>query len=199
MEKQIELIPFLEGVLNSTTEHYKEDFEYDIIRLQDAVSEPLAEFRTFYWMARPCGTWTVTERNVFMRDSEDFKIWTQYADAPDGIQAYRVVVTGGTSDKPLGTVRKLNYPEQVKRVEKNALPAVRMEVIFMSGEIREVALDKYMQEREWLFNEYGVTKHIRYCPEDKYKLDLVMKEEHRLQQKRPAKAAAKKPPRREER
>ena len=51
---------------------------------------------------------------------------------------------------PVGTVRKLNYPEQVKRVETRALRAAKVEITFMSGERREIPAEQYKNEREWL-------------------------------------------------
>lgn len=196
MEKQIELIPFMQKVVLRTTKTYREDLKDDILRLRNAAQDPFAENRIFYWMARPCGTWLVTERNAFLRDSNGFKIWTHYADDFNGIQAYRFVVTNGSGDNPMGTVRKLNYPEQVKRVEKGALPVVRVEITFQSGQVREVLPEKLMEEREWLFNEYGIIKHIRYCPENEDELACVLMEEHRSQRTRRAKTVIQKTPQR---
>ena len=197
MAEQIELIPFLAKILERTTKHYKSDFQYDISRLQNAALASNPEHRAFYWMARPSGTWLVTERDAFLRGSDGHTIWTHYADEPQGIKAYRIVVTGGSKDTPLGTVRKLNYAEQVKRVEANALPAVRLELTFHSGQVHEIAPEKYMKEREWLFNEYGTIQYLRYCPESEAKLAQVLMAEHRLQKGRRPKTAAKKPPQHE--
>lgn len=194
MAKQIELIPFLEKILDRTTQHYKSDFQYDISRLQSAALESDPERRTFYWMARPSGTWLVTERDAFLRGSDGHSIWTHYAGAPEGIKAYRIAVTGGNQDLPLGTVCKLNYAEQVKRVEANALPAVRIELFFQSGQVREIAPERYTQEREWLFNEYGMLQYLRYCPESETELAQVLTAEHHCQKRRHIKTAAKKPP-----
>lgn len=199
MAEQIELIPFLEKILDRTTQHYKSDFQYDISRLQSAVSEPNAEYRTFYWMARPSGTWLVTERDAFLRGSDGHTIWTHYADEPQGIKAYRIVVTGGSKNAPVGTVRRLNYAEQVRRVEANALPAVRLELTFLSGQVREITPEKYTQEREWLFNEYGMTRYFRYCPESETELAQVLMAEHRCQKGRKPKATNKKTPQHESR
>lgn len=145
-------------------------------------------------MARPSGTWLVTERDTFLRGSDGHTIWTHYAGEPEGIKAYRIAVTGGSQERPLGTVRKLNYAQQVKRGEANALPAVRLELFFRSGQVREIAPERYMQEREWLFNEYGMLQYLRYCPESETELAQVLAAEHRCQKGRRTKTAAKKPP-----
>lgn len=193
MGKRIELLPFLSGIVEQTTTHYSEDFQIDAARLNKATFKSRLENRTFLWMARPTGTQLVFERNVFLKETDDHVIWTHYADKSKGIQAYRVVVQGGNRNAPLGTVRKLNYPEQVKRVMANALRAERIEFTYPSGEMREVAIEKYMQEREWFFHEYGMPSRTRYCPYDEHKLQGVLAAEQLYQQKRQAKAT-KKPP-----
>lgn len=161
MGRQIELLPFLSGIVKQTATHYAEDFKIDTIRLNEAIFKSRLESRTFLWMARPLGTQLVLERNVFLKETDDHRIWTHYADMSEGIQAYRVVVQGGNREGPLGTVRKLNYPEQVKRVMANALHAERIEFTYPSGERRGIAIEKYRQEREWLFYKYGMRLNLR--------------------------------------
>lgn len=108
-ERSIDILAFLEQVLLKNTRSYQSDFQYDIARLRDAALESDPERRTVYWMSRPAGTWLVTERDAFLRGSNGHTIWTHYAGEPKGIKAYRVAVTGGSRERPLGTVRKLNY------------------------------------------------------------------------------------------
>lgn len=193
MGKRIELLPFLSGIVEQTTTHYSEDFQIDAARLNKATFKSRLENRTFLWMARPTGTQLVFERNVFLKETDDHVILTHYADMPKGIQAYRVVVQGDNKEGPLGTVRKLNYPEQVKRVMANALHVERIEFTYPSGERRAIAIEKYRQEREWLFYEYGMPCHTLYCPHDEAELQRVLAAEQLCQQKRQAKAR-KKPP-----
>ena len=145
MEENIDILAFLEKVMLKNTHSYQSDFQYDIARLRDAALESDPERRTFYWMSRPAGTWLVTERDAFLRGSNGYTIWTHYAGEPKGIRAYRVAVTGGSWEQPLGTVRKLNYAQQVKRVEARALPTVRLELFFVpvkSGKLRRNGIRK---------------------------------------------------------
>lgn len=88
MGKQIELLPFLSGIVAQTTTHYSKDFQIDAIRLGEAAFKPELEDRTFLWMARPTGTQLVFERNVFLKETDDHEIWTHYADMSGGIQAF---------------------------------------------------------------------------------------------------------------
>lgn len=185
MEQQIKLLPFLRKVMDRTTTHYREDFQKSALCLKEAVFKTAPEEKRFFWMARPVGTWIVKERNVFLRETDDYKIWTYYADKSKDIQAYRVTVTGGQRHgrlgmEPLGTVQKLDYPEQVKRVMSNALPAVRIVFFYSAGQAHEVAMEKYLDEREWLFTEYGMPKRTLYCPEKEEELQAVLRTERTL-------------------
>ncbi len=56
MEKKIDIIPFLAGIVEENTQHYQSDFAYDEKRLQAAMLEISREKRTFLWLSRPCGT-----------------------------------------------------------------------------------------------------------------------------------------------
>ena len=88
MGREISLIAFLDEVVSRNTQHYKKDFELDAQKLRDALNSPYMDEWIFYFMSRPNGTWCVLERDAFLRDSDGYKIWTHYADMPDGIEAY---------------------------------------------------------------------------------------------------------------
>ena len=158
MGKEISLIAFLDEVVSRNTQHYRKDFELDAQKLRDALNSPYMDERIFYFMSRPNGTWCVLERDVFLRDSDGYKIWTHYADMPDGIEAYRITITGRRGTAPMGHVVKLNYREQVQQVIKVAIPFDDVELTFYSGE-----------------------KFRRCCPKSEAELYRVISMEHRLQ------------------
>ena len=130
MEKQINLIAFLSKVVSRNTQNYRKDFELDAQKLRDALTKSRQDERIFYFMSRPNGTWCVLERDAFLRGSDGYKIWTHYADMADGIEAYRVVITGQHGSVPMGYVVKLNFRDQVRRVIKAAMPVDAVELTF---------------------------------------------------------------------
>lgn len=121
------------------------------------------------------------ERDVFLRDSDGYKIWTHYADMPDGIEAYRVTITGRRGTAPMGHVVKLNYREQVQRVIKVAIPFDDVELTFYSGEKFRMPMEQYRKQREEIFFEYGAIQNFRCCPKSEAELYRVISMEHRLQ------------------
>lgn len=181
MGKEISLIAFLDEVVSRNTQHYRKDFELDAQKLRDALNSPYMDERIFYFMSRPNGTWCVLERDVFLRDSDGYKIWTHYADMPDGIEAYRVTISGRRGTAPMGHVVKLNYREQVQRVIKAAIPFEDVELTFYSGEKFRMPMEQYRKQREEIFFEYGAIRNFRCCPKSEEELYHVISMEHRLQ------------------
>lgn len=194
MDKPIDLIPFLDDIVQRNTESYQTDFRYDLERLKDAVHAADPEDRTFYWMSRPHGTWCVLERDAFLRESDGHIIWTHYADAPAGIIAYRVTVTGQGDAGPVGEAVRLEYPAQAKRVAQKALPVSHVELTFLSGDQMTLPLAQYRGNREHLFHEYGMIRHFRYCPRDEAELAELIREERRAQERRPPQRKRSGPP-----
>lgn len=148
MGKEISLIAFLDEVVSRNTQHYRKDFELDAQKLRDALNSPYMDERIFYFMSRPNGTWCILERDAFLRDSDGYKIWTHYADMPDGIEAYRVTITGRRGTAPMGYVVKLNYREQVQRVIKAAMPVDAVELTFYTGDTIRIPMEKYRKQRK---------------------------------------------------
>ena len=181
MEKQINLIAFLSKVVSRNTLNYRKDFELDAQKLRDALTKSRQDERIFYFMSRPNGTWCVLERDALLRGSDGYKIWTHYADMADGIEAYRVVITGRHGSVPMGYVVKLNYREQVQRVIKVAIPFEDVELTFYSGEKFRMPMEQYRKQREEIFFEYGAIQNFRCCPKSEAELYRVISMEHRLQ------------------
>ena len=181
MGKEISLIAFLDEVVSRNTQHHRSDFELDAQKLRDALNSPNQDERIFYFMSRLSGTWCVLERDAFLRESDGYKIWTHYADMTDGIEAYRVVITGRRGEAPMGYVVKLNYREQVQRVIKVAVPIENVELTFYSGEKVSIPPEQYRKHREELFFEYGAIQNFRNCPKSEAELYRIISMEHRLQ------------------
>ena len=103
---------------------------------------------------------------------------------PDGIEAYRVTITGHTGksdDIPLGSVVKLDYREQVQRVMERALPVVEVELTFYSREQITLPLDKYLNNQEQIFFDYGAIERLRHLPRSEADLSRIIQMEHRFQ------------------
>ncbi|MCX4325660.1 MAG: hypothetical protein OSJ59_22345 [Lachnospiraceae bacterium] len=190
MEKKIDIIPFLAGIVEENTQHYQSDFAYDEKRLQAAMLEISQEDRTFLWMSRPCGTLCVPEREAFIKESTAHITWTHYDYDAEHIKAYRVIVEPGREGAfVLGQVKPLRYGEQVERVKRNAVHAEMVELTFADGTELELPYAAYSGHFHSLINDHGRIERIHYKPGNELELDCV------LQKERIASAVRKRTPR----
>lgn len=190
MEKKIDIIPFLAGIVEENTQHYQSDFAYDEKRLQAAMLEISQEDRTFLWMSRPCGTLCVPEREAFIKESTAHIAWTHYDYDAEHIKAYRVIVEPGRAGASvLGQVKPLRYGEQVERVKRNAVHAEMVELTFADGTELELPYAAYSGHFHSLINDHGRIERIHYKPGNELELDCV------LQKERIASAVRKRTPR----
>lgn len=134
MEENIDILAFLEQVMLENTHSYRDDFQLDIRKLTAAAQAPEAGNRAFYWMSRPCGTWCLSERSVFIQDSFEHCAWTAYENEAATIRAFLVIVSGQEQGRPMGKVSPIDYKSNVLNVEKNALHAETVVLNFADGE-----------------------------------------------------------------
>lgn len=188
MEKTIDILDYLSKIVQENTQHYQSDFTYDQETLREAAQAYDMDDRTFYWMSRPAGTWCVKEREVFIKGSGAHSIWTLYATEPEqasAIKAYRVVVTGQEDGKVMGTIRSLNYKEQVQRVLAHAIPATAVTLTYESGHVDTVPIHQYPKSIPTVRPKDGGIKDVRYEVADNMELDRIIMAEHREQTKKP--------------
>lgn len=181
---QPDILSYLAEVVKQNTRAYAADFDYDAKRLWDSAQETDMEHRSFLWMSRPCGTWCVPERETYLQDSRAYKTWTFYADQPNGIKAYRVVVDGVRDGKLAGKVIHLDYAKQVQRVVKSALPIAKVQYRDKDEYFCESSHETFIHRVLRLEEN---THDIRYVPESEAELQRLLSLEHQMekQDKRP--------------
>lgn len=199
MEESIDILAFLEQVMLENTRSYQSDFQYDIARLRDAALESDPERRTFYWMSRPCGTWCLNERSVFIQDSFEHCAWTAYENEAATIRAFLVIVSGQEQGRPMGKVSPIDYKSNVLNVEKNALHAETVVLNFADGETVTLPYEQVKGRLRQLRDQYGTIEGFHYTVEDEHKLEaLIFSARHPPERKsrRPKRAPQRGPDRR---
>lgn len=181
---QPDILKFLEKVVQRNTIAYAEDFDVDKEILLNSAEESSLEHRSFLWMSRPYGTWCVPERETFLRDSRAYKTWTFYADQPNGIKAYRVVVDGVRDGKLAGKIVPVNYARQVQRVLKSALPIAKVQYRDRDDYFCESSYETFIHD---VSRTEEKIHDIRYVPKSEAELQSLLMLEHQLEQqdKRP--------------
>ena len=177
MEKTVDIIPILEGIVEENTKSYRSDFALDAERLTAAMLEPVPENRVFLWMSRPCGTWLFGEREVFLKDTRAHITWTypEYIAQADMIKAYRVTVAPGRPGAfVLGKLQPLNYGEQVERVKRLALPVQQVTLSFEDGGTRTMSYADYTNHFRELMCHCAPIKTTHYQPENEGELSALL-------------------------
>lgn len=191
VRKQIDVLAFLSSVVQENTAFYRSDFDYDISTLRKAVMEKNMADRSFYWMSRRSGTWCLKEREVYLRNSGAFSVWTNYANETDPIRAYRVVITGQRNGTVLGDVYEVDYGQQVQRVMQDALPVHLVTLFFEDGSIMTMLHDEYSRDNKALIARHGSIRDIAWFPESEAELTKALMLEHRFQAGKVKKAKGK--------
>ena len=196
MEKKIDIIPFLAGIVEENTHSYQSDFEHDQLRLQEAMLEVSQENRTFLWMSRPCGTYCVLEREAFIKDTPAHIVWTygDYVAEADQIKAYRVIVAPGYKGAfVLGAVKPLNYGEQVQRVIRNAIPAQSVEITFEDGKSQTMPYEEYSRGIYGQIAAHGKVEKQHFTVENEGELANILQTERMIPAVRKKRSQKKKP------
>lgn len=74
----VDILDFLGQVVELHTQHYKEDFDVDKELIQKVALSGEPEERRLLWMSRPCGTYCLSEREVYLQESNENKVWMFY-------------------------------------------------------------------------------------------------------------------------
>lgn len=175
---KIDLLENLEKIMKQNTKSYQSDFEIDRKILIDAAKNsdtvPLRE-RTYLWMSRPCGTWCVKERDVFLDPAYAHNIWNYYADeTSQKILAYTVEVTGMESKKVLGNLYPLDYRKHAEFVKATSIPADRIRVVYEKGERFQNRKKPLSRKDDPVLGRY---RYSEYVPNDSEALEAVLYQE----------------------
>lgn len=170
--------------MKQNTKSYQSDFEIDRKILIDAAKNtgtvPLRE-RTYLWMSRPCGTWCVKERDVFLEPTYAHNIWNYYADGTSQkILAYAVEVTGMESRKVLGNLYPLDYRKHAEFVKESSIPADQIRVVYGKGNRFQNRRNPFSRKNDAVLGRY---RYSVYVPNDSEALESVLYQEKRKREK----------------
>ena len=190
MGKRTDILEFMAKIVDENTHAYKDDLQYDIKTI--IKSAQVKENTAFYWMSRPHGTWLVRERDVFLRGSEANSIWTHYGSSPEGILTYRFSHLEYVSGSVIGDAAQLDYTQQVRRIEKAALPIAAVELVFSNSISFKIPYYEFEYHRTSMYEQYGKPERVRYLPENEYELAFrIALEEAVLKASKPDKITSK--------
>ena len=71
--EDVDLLGALSRIVDLHTQHYKEDFDLDKELISKLAVSDRSEDKQLLWMSRPCGTYTLREREVYLDGSHEIK------------------------------------------------------------------------------------------------------------------------------
>ena len=164
------------------TTSYREDFAQDVAILKEAANSTKIEDRTFYWLSRPCGTWCIKEKDIFLKDSLPYNIWTYYESEHEHIKAFRVVIERTEGRKLIGQLIPFDYGANIQRIRKAALPIWSISGEYVDGVSFSMSYSEYGSEaHERICKQHGGVKDAELFPENKDELKLRIAQEHTMQ------------------
>ena len=176
--ENIDIIESLRRVMDIHTEHYKEDFELDAKLLRELAALPYSEDKQLLWMSRPNGTYLLREREVYVEDSPENKIWEFYHEqTSDPIIAFAVKITGTEDGVVKGNLIELDYAAHVERLQKLTVTVEKVTVTFPDDSTQYVPFKSSRRDIAALKEKYGEPKSIAYLPESEDELAMILRRE----------------------
>ena len=117
--EDVDLLGALSRIVDLHTQHYKDDFDLDKELISKLAVSDRSEDKQLLWMSRPCGTYTLREREVYLEGSHENKVWRFYQEQTnDPVLAYAISLKEVRGGKIFGDLYPLNYREHVERMKK---------------------------------------------------------------------------------
>lgn len=176
--ENIDLVDALRRIMDIHTQNYKEDFELDAGLLHSLAGSQSPEDKHLLWMSRPNGTYLLPEREVYVEDSYENKVWEYYHEQTgDPILAYAVEITGKEGDKVRGNLIELDYDAHVDRMQKLTVAIEKVAVTFEDDATFYLPFRSYRREAIPLEEKHGEIVSVNYLPENAKELDMILRRE----------------------
>lgn len=176
--ENIDLIDALRRIMDIHTEHYKEDFELDQKLIRELAATSSSEDKHLLWMSRPHGTHVVREREVYIEDTYENKVWEFYHDeTSEHILAYSLEITGVKDGTVVGNLIELDYEAHVDRMKQLTVTVDKVAVSFEDQNTYYLPLKSYRREAAAMKEEHGNVTSIAYLPESERELQMILRRE----------------------
>ena len=174
----VDILDALGQIMELHTQHFKQDFDLDKELIPKLAISADPEDRHLLWMSRPCGTYTLRERETYLDGSYENSVWKYYYEqSKDPVLAYALSIKGIQDGKVMGNIYPLDYPAHVERVKLLTCPIEKVTVTFEDGAVVTLPYQTRRQFINELSPEHGTPKFMRYEPESERELAMILKRE----------------------
>lgn len=138
--ENVNILKSLKTIMKIHTKHFQSDFEQDIKKLKQAAKSQNTNDKNQIWLCRSNGTWCLREREIFIRDSREYRIFCHYAEQTnDKILAYAIELIDIKKGKVIGNLYELNYQNYYKHIKDVSVLAGDAMLIYEKGNIMQKA------------------------------------------------------------
>lgn len=174
----VDILDALGQIMELHTQHFKQDFDLDKELIPKLAVSADPEDRRLLWMSRPCGTYTLRERETYLDGSYENSVWKYYYEqSKDPVLAYALSIKGIQNGKVMGNIYPLDYPAHVEQVKLLTCPIEKVTVTFEDGAVVTLPYQTRRQFINELSPEHGTPKFMRYEPESEQELAMILKRE----------------------
>lgn len=174
----VDILDALGQIMELHTQHFKQDFDLDKELIPKLAVSADPEDRRLLWMSRPCGTYTLRERETYLDGSYENSVWKYYYEqSKDPVLAYALSIKGIQDGKVMGNIYPLDYPAHVEQVKLLTCPIEKVTVTFEDGAVVTLPYQTRRQFINELSPEHGTPKFMRYEPESEQELAMILKRE----------------------
>lgn len=174
----VDILDALGQIMELHTQHFKQDFDLDKELIPKLAASADPEDKRLLWMSRPCGTYTLRERETYLDGSHENSVWKYYYEqSKDPVLAYALSIKGIQDGKVMGNIYPLDYPAHVEQVKLLTCPIEKVTVTFEDGAVVTLPYQTRRQFINELSPEHGTPKFMRYEPESEQELAMILKRE----------------------
>lgn len=168
----VDILEFMERVVEKHTKFYKSDFQIDKETLRRVADRQEQQDKIFIWLCRTAGTWLLLERNTLLKDTREFHTFSFYAEqTSDPILAFVVEVTGGAQGSVIGSIYALDFMAYYKHIQTASLKSETVVMQYEHGYRTQSADDRISGYPDM---KYGKLLSIRFQPHSEEELTMLL-------------------------
>ena len=172
-----DILKAMQTIVDGHVKYYQSDFEHDIVTLKEAAVKAERTDRIFIWLCRPCGTWLLREKDVFIQGTHENSVFTYYAEQTrDSILAFVVEVVGADGDTVKGNIYALDYRKHYQHVCRSAVSAGSVTITYEHGQRTIPPTQHFGAYPDY---ELGAFVSYKFVPESPEQLEMVLTDEKR--------------------
>lgn len=177
----INILSFMERVVQKHTKYYRSDFEIDKKMLWKSMEQEEAQGQTFLWMCRTAGTWLLPEQNVLLKGTSENNTFNFYMEqSADVVLVFAVRVTNIVKGVLMGDVYVLDYSKHYAHVGDVAL---HPETVLLQYEHGSCIKKADFAVKYHVDPEYGKLLSIQYQPNSEKELAKLLQKEQQERDK----------------